>query len=213
MPPRRCWPGGLRGPASLGLVPEQLDGRVARGERTRRAIVDAHTDLVRAGVLRPTAQAVADHAGVSIRTLWSNFSDVEALLEASVARWLELDLTWWTPVDPQLPLSERITTFCRRRADRHEKMAPAARSAALSEPFSAALRASRRQHVERLLADLEHSFSPELGARTVDGPRKYHELYVAACWPTWSVLIDDLRLSREQATAVMIDAFRDHLDG
>ena len=60
-------------------VSGHVDGRVARGERTRRAIVDAHTELVSEGVLKPTAQSVADRAGVSIRALWSNFNDLESV--------------------------------------------------------------------------------------------------------------------------------------
>jgi len=189
-------------------VSGHVDGRVARGERTRRAIVDAHTELVSEGVLKPTAQSVADRAGVSIRALWSNFNDLESLLSASVQRWLELDLTWWTPVDPTLPLDERIVTFCARRAVRLENMAPAARSAALGEPFSVALRMSRRQHVERLLSDLEHTFSPELGPRDGAEPPGYRDLYAAASWPVWSVMIDDLGLPREEAVDAMIDGFR-----
>ncbi len=185
-----------------------IDGRVARGERTRRAIVDAHTELVREGVLRPTAQLVADRAGVSIRTLWSNFSDVEALLQASTRRWLELDTSWWEPVDPALPLDERITRFCDRRAARVELMAPAARSAALGEPFSPALRDSRRQHVERLLSDLEHTFGPDLGPRSGARSAIYAELFVIASWPTWQTMTEDLALTREQALAAMTDGFR-----
>jgi len=182
-----------------------MDGRVARGERTRKAIVDAHTDLVREGVLKPTAQAVAERAGVSIRTFWSNFSDGEALLRATVQRWLELDSGWWTPVDPSLPLDERIALFCERRATRIEHMAPAARSAALSEPFSPALRDSWTHHVERLIGDLKHTFGAELaGGR---GAARLPELVVLASWPAWRMLTEDLGRTRAEAIAVTADGF------
>ena len=184
------------------------DGRVARGERTRRAIIDAHTELLISGQVKPTAQAVADLAGISVRTLWSNFSDSEALREASVQRWLHIDAAGWRPVDPELPLAERITLFCDRHADRIETMAPAARSAALGEPFSLALQLSRRQHVERLLEALEYTFSPELGPRAVETDAIYQELFVVACWPSWRTRTEDLGMDRQDAVDSMVLGFQ-----
>lgn len=184
-----------------------IDGRVARGERTRRAIVDAHTRLLIEGQVKPTAQAVADRAGVSIRTLWSNFSDVEALREASVQRWLEIDEAFWSPVEPTGPLDARIARFCHRQADRIENLAPAARAAELVEPFSLALRTSRRRHVERLFGALEETFSPEIGPRSGLTETVYRELYVLSCWPTWRTYTEDLGLDRASAVEAMIRGF------
>ena len=47
--------------------PPRVDGRTARSERTRTAIVDAHLQLIREGDLRPTAEKIAKQAGVSLR--------------------------------------------------------------------------------------------------------------------------------------------------
>jgi AcrR family transcriptional regulator len=190
------------------MRPQQsTDGRIARGIRTRQAIVEAHTELVRDGVLKPTAQLIADRAGVSVRTIWTSFADLEALLEATTERWLDLDAEIWEPVDPALPLAERIDVFCRRRADRVEQIGPGARSSALGEPFSPALRAAREQHVQRLRDDLDHSFGADLGPRSRQ-PTAYEELYVAASWPTWSALVDDLGLTRDQALRTTTAVFR-----
>ena len=57
--------GAIPGPATA------LDGRVRRGARNRQTIVDALLDLVGSGILRPTAQQVADRAGVGIRTVFA----------------------------------------------------------------------------------------------------------------------------------------------
>ena len=62
--------------------PQRVDGRTARSERTRNAIVDAHLRLIHEGDLRPTAERIAKQAGVSLRALWSHFSDLEALFAA-----------------------------------------------------------------------------------------------------------------------------------
>jgi TetR/AcrR family transcriptional regulator of autoinduction and epiphytic fitness len=185
------------------LVRRNTDGRVARGERTREAILDAHTSLVTEGVLKPTGKVVAERAGISLRTLWLNYKDLESLLEASVERWLGTDAALRLPVDPSLPLEDRIETYCRQRVARLEHIAPAARSAALGEPFSPALQASRREHVQRSLDDLQATFASEIAAAGPDRDVLLHALFVATSWPTWSTLRDDLGLDVDAATAVM----------
>ena len=55
------------------------DGRRARSERSRQAIIDAMLDLVKEGTLVPTAQQVSSRAGVGIRSVFRHFSDMESL--------------------------------------------------------------------------------------------------------------------------------------
>jgi AcrR family transcriptional regulator len=183
------------------------DGRIARGERTREAIVEAHAGLLREGVLKPTAKVIAERAGVSLRTLWLNFKDLETLLEATTAYWLDADAARHTPIDASLPLVERVDLFCRQRADRLEHLAPAARSAVLGEPFSPALAAARRELIERLRRDLLETFPAELSAAGgVDGALCI-ALMAAASGMTWSFARDDLSLDVDAATAIMRDTF------
>lgn len=180
------------------------DGRVARGERTREAIVDAHTALLREGVLVPTGQMLADRAGVSLRTVWLNFKDLEGLLTATTAHWMSVDTELRVPIDTALPLTERIAAYCRQRANRLDTLAPAARSAALGEPFSVALQASRRKHVRRGVADLEQAFGPELAAAGPGREVMLTGLFVATSWTAWALLRDDLGMDVEASTAVMV---------
>ena len=63
-----------------------LDGRVLRGEKSRESIVDALFELVGEGVLAPTAQQVAERAGVGLRSVFRHFSDMERLFAAMDAR-------------------------------------------------------------------------------------------------------------------------------
>ncbi len=55
------------------------DGRVLRSERSRESIVEALFELIGEGVLRPTAQQVAERAGVGLRTVFRHFSDMDTL--------------------------------------------------------------------------------------------------------------------------------------
>ena len=182
---------------------QHTDGRVARGERTREAIVAAHTALLLEGVLKPTGQAIADRAEVSVRTLWSNFKDLEALLLETTAFWLAADDELREVVDPDKPLHERIAEYCAQRARRLENIAPAARSAALGEPFSPALHRSRKAHVDRLQSELEVLFARELAAAAGVGGDLLHGLILATSWPTWQLLRDDYLLPADRAAAVM----------
>jgi len=60
-------------------APARIDGRRNRGERSRRRIVAALMELVREGVVTPTAEAVAARADVGLRTVFRHFADMETL--------------------------------------------------------------------------------------------------------------------------------------
>jgi TetR/AcrR family transcriptional regulator, regulator of autoinduction and epiphytic fitness len=82
----------------------ELDGRLARSARTRRSIVDALRGLHQEGDLRPTAPRVAERAGVSLRTVWQHFNDLETLLVAAGQRDYEIAMRYVTPIDGSAPL-------------------------------------------------------------------------------------------------------------
>lgn len=179
------------------------DGRIARGERTREAILDAHTGLLCEGVLKPTGKLLAERAGISLRTLWSNYSDLEAVMRASTAHWLERDAALQVTIAPDQHLDRRLEAYCRMRVARLEHIAPAARSAALGEPFSPALQASRREHVQRVRDDIEQVFAPELTAAGGRRDALAAALFILSSWPSWSSLRDDLSLDVPAAESVM----------
>lgn len=179
------------------------DGRVARGERTREAVVEAHAALLREGTLKPTGKVIAERAGISLRAFWLNFNDLETLLQATTAYWLQSDERLRRAVDPALPLERRVDDYCAQRVARLENIAPAVRSAVLGEPFSPALQASRHDHVRRSLDDLGEAFAPELAAAGPHRETLATSLFLATSWSTWINLRDDLDLDVDAAAAVM----------
>ena len=52
-----------------------LDGRLARSQRTRAAVIDALVALCVEGDPSPTALRVAERAGVALRTVYGHFAD------------------------------------------------------------------------------------------------------------------------------------------
>ena len=170
---------------------QRVDGRTARSERTRNAIVDAHLRLIGEGDLRPTADRIAKTAGVSLRALWSHFADMEALFTASGKRVLEVRDASHRPISPDLPLADRIEAYCRQRARLLEQIGPTAKAAAIKEPFSETLRRYRRMHVQRVRDELATLFAAE-----VDGNEELLDALTAvSMWPTWSTWRENMDLS------------------
>ena len=183
--------------------PVRVDGRTMRAQRTRAAIVDAHLGLLARGDLKPTGERIADAAGVSLRTLWTSFKDMETLFAAAGQRLIERQLEVFAPVDPALPLAERVDGFCRQRARMLEILAPAARAAVLYEPFSAALRRNRTIELGRVRDEIAALFSVELTAAGSDGGQLLNALLATSTFACWSVLRDQLGLGIDAARAVM----------
>ncbi|HRE00682.1 MAG TPA: TetR family transcriptional regulator, partial [Ilumatobacteraceae bacterium] len=64
----------------------QVDGRRGRRDRNRDAVVDALLTLYHDGVLEPSADAIAEQAGLSARSLFRYFDDLDDLQRAAVER-------------------------------------------------------------------------------------------------------------------------------
>jgi AcrR family transcriptional regulator len=181
----------------------RIDGRTARAQRTRAAIVDAHLGLLARGDLKPTGERIAEAAGVSLRTLWTSFKDMETLFAAAGQRLIERQLDVFTPVDVGLPLTQRVDEFCRQRARMLEILAPAARAAVLYEPFSAALRRNRTIELGRVRDEIADLFANELAAAGADREALLNALLATSTFACWSVLRDQLGLSLDVAREVM----------
>jgi AcrR family transcriptional regulator len=194
---------GARVPAPDPEAGPRVDGRTARAERTRKAIVDAHVTLLLAGDLRPTAERIADRAGVSLRALWGHFADMETLFAASGARVLAMQDAAYRPVDVSLPRHRRIEEYCAQRARLLEKLAPAARAAQLKEPFSPALSGYRTSYLNRARDELSALFAPELDEAGEGRGEVLTALIAISMWPTWATLRDDLGLDVDAARAAL----------
>jgi TetR/AcrR family transcriptional regulator of autoinduction and epiphytic fitness len=182
---------------------ERVDGRLARSERTRRAIVDAHLALIEAGDLKPTGERIAERAGVSLRTLWANFNDMEKLFAACGERLAARMDAEHEPIQVDLPLTRRIDLFCRQRARMLEILAPSARAARTREPFSAALRRNHVAQLGKVEAEIAELFAHELDAIGRNREELLHALVAGSTFGAWSELRDSFGLDVEQARRVM----------
>ncbi len=191
---------------------EKRDGRVQRGERSREAIVAALLELVGEGFLEPTAQLVAERAGVGIRSVFRHFSDMDGLfaamheqLRAWVRPALDADPPEGTPC-------ERAIELVRLRVLTYERIAPYKRSANLQRWRSPFLADRHEDQVRELRADLLR-WLPELEKAR---PGLEDALDLVTSFEAWERLRSDQRLGHDRARAAMEQAVRalvQELDG
>jgi TetR/AcrR family transcriptional regulator, regulator of autoinduction and epiphytic fitness len=175
-----------------------------RAERTREAVLTALLSLLEEGVLSPTAERVAERAGVSERSIFQHFGDHEALFEAVAVRQYERIMPTLHPIDTSLPLDERLDDFVAQRSSLLERVSGVRRAALLreheSETIAAWLTAARRakaREVERVFAK-ELLELPDNSRATVKAA-----LVAAAAWPAWESYRVHQRLSFARARAAM----------
>jgi AcrR family transcriptional regulator len=168
------------------------------------AIVDALRALNAEGDLRPTAPRIAERAGVSLRTIWQHFDDFESLLLEAGQRDFELVIQRVRPIDPALPLDERVRLCVAQRAETYADLAPVWRAARLHEPFSAELRRSRDRLIRASRMELQRLFATELEALPTSQRRVVVDaLQVALNFPAWDTMRSELGLNDAQAAATM----------
>lgn len=146
------------------------DGRHLRSERTRAAIVAALLTLADQGELAPTAQQIADAAGVALRSIRQHFATRDELFVAAAAEHARRTKDLRVDVEPTAPLATRVAAFAKVRAKELENTAPLRHAAELAEDGSpivaramSAARTQRRKDVARVFAkELAASADPEV---------------------------------------------------
>ncbi len=143
---------------------EKIDGRRARGLRTRDAIISALLDLVAGGDVAPTAQRIADRAGVSVRSVYQHFADVEGLYADAAERTYEWVRETSKSIDTSLPVPKRVDVYSESRANTLESLLAFHRAVRLMEPTSDRVRAYRLAMEKWEKERVGKVFAPELRA-------------------------------------------------
>ena len=107
---------------------ERIDGRTARGARTREAIIDALYDLLREGHGDTGARAIAERAGVSTRSVFQHFEDLETVYAEVAARQEDAINPYLAPIDPLVPIAERVDRLVAARDEMYSIIAPVRRA-------------------------------------------------------------------------------------
>ncbi|HRW37912.1 MAG: TetR/AcrR family transcriptional regulator [Acidimicrobiales bacterium] len=177
-------------------VDEPIDGRTARALRTKDAIVEACLGLIDEGDLRPTGPRIAERAGVSVRSIFQHFDDLDALFAAVGQRVVVRIGGIIAHIDPATPLHDRVDAFVHQRAAVLESLTPVLRAALVHAASSEVIRGQFEQGHEFLRLQVAQVFAPEVAAAP-EGEVLLHGLVVALSWTTW----DLLRAAQEQSVA------------
>jgi TetR/AcrR family transcriptional regulator of autoinduction and epiphytic fitness len=191
-----------------------VDGRSARAQRTRSAVVEALLGLLEEGHTQPTAAEIAARAGVAERTLFQHFADRDALFMAVAARQTERLTEMWVDIPRDAPFSERLAAFVDLRARVYEVVTPVRRGALLMEAHSdvvaegvSGFRALKRREAASV-------FKTELSA-LAPGEREAAKaaLGAIASWSAWEELRRHQGLSVERSRAALSRAIEGLLGG
>jgi AcrR family transcriptional regulator len=171
----------------LGVAePAATDGRLARGQRTRRKVAEALVELLRDGDPDPTAKTIAERAGVSLRLVFHHFNDIDDLYRAVGALQYERHWTSLPCPSTQLPVSARIDKMLKHRGVLYEEIAPVRRAALRRASASPGITEVMAYTDGLLKANLADTFAPELAARDEeDRAELLTALDAASAWEVW----------------------------
>ena len=146
-----------------------VDGRTARRDRNKVAVLDAVLELFDEGNLQPSVHEVAERSGVSLRSVYRYFDDAEDLIREAIARviaraWPIFKFDGWGEGD----LDGRIERIVESRLALYEAIAPAARAANMRAAAQPILEEGRFGRRESLRRQVSKHFEPEFSAMAPD---------------------------------------------
>ena len=148
-------------PKTTKVEVELVDGRRLRSERSRLAIIEATLSLMYEGNLIPTAQAIAERAGVGIRSFFRHFADMDTLFAAVDERDRDKYEALFRGGDRDGTLEDRILHAIERHAEGYEVEKNTILSTAAMLWRSEVLRTNYARYQRGLRKDLD-DWLPEL---------------------------------------------------
>lgn len=185
--------------AKAASEPENPDGRRRRTEDSRRRIVEAMLELTREGELAPSAEAVAERAGVGRRTVFRLFTDMESVYREMHAAMLErIEYIRAIPIEGGT-WRERLDCLVERRVRLFEEVAPIKVAADVHRHQSVFL---QEMHAE-IVRTLRQMLVFVLPKAIKDEPDRLEALDAVLSIDVWQRLRRDQRLSKSAAVRVV----------
>jgi len=186
----------------------EQDGRRLRSVTSQNIIVDAMMVLIQRGILEPTAQQVADEAGIGIRTVFRQVQDKENLfskMDEKVRAALQETLKKAT--NPRGNLEERIEGLIELEAEIFEKNLQFLR-ATLANKWKYRTLQKNYERNQRNIKSLLYTWIPELNNLSESKQILLTSVNSAGYWIE---LRENLVLSETGAKNLKINIFRDAL--
>jgi len=182
----------------------KLDGRRERRELNRMSVLQALGELFSQGIYQPSSSDIAERAGISPRSLFRYFDDVQDLSSAAIQ--FQLDLA--KPLlDLDIDFNESMTTkihfLVEARVRLFEAISPAARAVRVCAPSNAVVarqlnegRAYLREQVDRALGH---------ASVTCDGS-DLEAVNVMLSFESYELLRTTMSLSKKRCIYVLTEA-------
>ena len=141
------------------------DGRRARRDQNRERVVDAMLALYRQGELQPSVAEVAARSGVSHRSVFRYFEDLDELYRVAIERqWAAVADLWELPDLGEGSLDRRIDRLVEQRLALYDVAAPVARVGHMRAPTQPFLLDHLRRTGRQANQQISAHFEPELAA-------------------------------------------------
>lgn len=176
----------------------QIDGRRQRADASRRRIALAMLELARAGEIAPSAEVVAEQAGVGRRTVFRLFSDMEGVYREMHAVMVERISPFFAAPFTAPTWRARVEELIERRARMFEEMRPI-KSAADAHRHRSTFLQNEHRRIVKLQRDTLVATLPDSISR--DGER-VEALDLAFSFESWRRLRQEQRLTIKDAVAV-----------
>ena len=181
----------------------EVDGRRLRREQNRDAVLDALVAHFREGSYQPSTNEIAERAGISPRSLFRYFDDVDDLNRSAI----DLQLRKARPlldagVRPDAPTRTKIEHIVEARVRLFETIAPAARAARVSAHRHSVVAAQIAESRSYLRSQLRRTFAPELQGRAA----RFPAIDALCAFETYELMRNDQGLSRAKTVDALVSA-------
>lgn len=187
---------------------QQEDGRRLRRERNRAAVIEAMVALYDEGNLAPSSDEIAERAGLSPRSLFRYFEDIDDLVQAAIARQQQRIAPFLVlEIDHRQSFDARVAAFVKQRLGLLDAMGAVAQVARLRAPFQPLVQRELRQIRTHLRGQLETRFARELAAlETSRASAAVAALDVLCSFESYRLMRDDQGLSRGRVAAALTES-------
>ena len=177
----------------------QIDGRRQRADQSRRRIAQAMLELVREGEITPSADTVADRAGVGRRTVFRLFNDMEGVYREMHAIMVSRLAPMFAAPFKSTTWRERLDELVDRRARMFEEMLPI-KSAADAHRYRSEFLQNEHKKLTRLQRQTMLAVLPESMAAQTE---RIEALDLALSFEAWRRLRQEQKLPPRQAAMVL----------
>lgn len=191
-------------------TPDIEDGRRARRDRNRDAVVDALLALYRDGQLNPSSDEIASRAGLSPRSLFRYFDDIDDLCQSAITRQQDqVRHLFEVEVPFDAPVAERIAALVEQRTRLFDTIFAAALVARLRAPFQPMVAAHITDSRAYLRNQIKRLLKPELSALTPAAAANVLNAMDLLCsFEAFQLMRQDQVLSNARIISTLIDTLK-----